>query len=97
MENTFSVPPGHVIATGAGELSARQGLNGSCTQLRSKARWAEAIGRFIFSPCVRNALEKMDQDLAAENLRSILFPLLGTGTAVLYRQGIAPGSDQLSG
>jgi O-acetyl-ADP-ribose deacetylase (regulator of RNase III) len=89
MENTFSVPPGHVIATGAGEL-ARQGVK----RILHAAAVEGAVGggyRPIqdVAQCVRNALEKADQDLAAENLRSILFPLLGTGTGAGNADAIA--------
>lgn len=89
MENTFAVPPGHVIATGAGELS-RQGVK----RILHAAAVEGAVGggyRPIqdVAQCVRNALEKIDQDLAAENLRSILFPLLGTGTGAGNANAIA--------
>ena len=80
MENTFAVPPGHIIATGAGELS-RQGVK----RVLHAAAVDGAVGggyRPIqdVSQCVRNALAKVDQEFTAENLHSILFPLLGTGT-----------------
>lgn len=41
--------------------------------------------------CIYNALELADSDdeLASENLQSILFPLMGTGTTGLSAQGIA--------
>jgi O-acetyl-ADP-ribose deacetylase (regulator of RNase III) len=41
--------------------------------------------------CIHNALElaDIDDELASENLQSILFPLMGTGTTGLSAQGIA--------
>jgi O-acetyl-ADP-ribose deacetylase (regulator of RNase III) len=41
--------------------------------------------------CIHNALELADSDdeLTSENLQSILFPLMGTGTTGLSAQGIA--------
>jgi O-acetyl-ADP-ribose deacetylase (regulator of RNase III) len=89
MDKTFSVPPGHVIATGAGEL-ARQGVK----RILHAAAVEGTVGggyRPIqdVAQCVRNALEKMDQDLATENLCSILFPLLGTGTGAGNADAIA--------
>jgi Macro domain len=78
-----------VIATGSGEL-ARQGVK----RILHAAAVDGAVGggyRPIqdVAQCVRNALEKMDQELTAENLRSILVPLLGTGTGAGNANAIA--------
>lgn len=89
MEGSFAVPPGHVIATGAGQLSARgvkRVLHAATVEgtLGGGYRPIQDIGS-----AVTNALEKVDQELAAEGLHSILFPIFGTGTGSGDTQTIA--------
>ena len=78
-----NVPAGEVIVTGAGELERRNGVKkvfhaASVTgQPCEGYRTIEDVG-----VCVRNALEKFDDDeLKDVELKSILVPLMGTGTA----------------
>jgi O-acetyl-ADP-ribose deacetylase (regulator of RNase III) len=75
------VLPGTVIATGSGELLRTHGVK----KIFHAAAVFGQIGKG-YSPiadmgvCVRNALKLANEELKAENLRSILFPLMGTGT-----------------
>jgi O-acetyl-ADP-ribose deacetylase (regulator of RNase III) len=77
-----NVPAGEVVVTGAGELERSNGvkkifhaasvIGEPCRGFRP----IDDIGR-----CVRNALKKVDEDeLKDVELKSILFPLIGTGT-----------------
>ena len=78
-----AVDPGTVIPTGAGELTKTNGVK----KIFHAAAVKGQVGRG-YSPipdvdeCVRNALELADSDeMANEDIRSILFPLMGTGTS----------------
>jgi O-acetyl-ADP-ribose deacetylase (regulator of RNase III) len=77
-----NVPAGEVVVTGAGELERSNGV-------KKIFHAASVIGEPCrgFRPindvgrCVRNALKKVDEDeLKDVELKSILFPLIGTGT-----------------
>lgn len=79
------VPAGHVIATGSGELSESNNVK----KIFHAASVEGEIG-VGYKPiseiekCIRNALKKADsKELAGENIRTMLFPLMGTGTAKL--------------
>jgi O-acetyl-ADP-ribose deacetylase (regulator of RNase III) len=78
-----SVPAGEIVVTGAGELERTH-------RVKKIFHAAAAVGQVGtgYTPisdvgmCVRNALEAADSDdLRSLELKSILFPLLGTGTA----------------
>jgi O-acetyl-ADP-ribose deacetylase (regulator of RNase III) len=78
-----TVPPGTVICTGPGELGQTHGVAAImhvaavAGQLGSGYRPVPDLGA-----CVHNVLRKVDQMESLRNApRSILFPLLGTGTA----------------
>ncbi len=78
-----AVDPGTVIPTGAGELTKTNGVK----KIFHAAAVKGQVGRG-YSPipdvdeCVRNALELADSDeMANEDIRSILFPLMVTGTS----------------
>ena len=76
-----NVPPGEIVVTGAGELEQSHGV-------KKIFHAAAAVGQVGsgYAPipeigmCVRNALAKADE-LGGLEVKSILFPLLGTGTA----------------
>jgi len=75
------VSAGTVLATGAGEL-ARRGVK----KIFHAAAVAGQVGHGYrpianIEACVRNALDEADsEEHEASNLKSILFPLMGTGT-----------------
>jgi len=85
------VDPAVVIATGAGELTKTNGVK----KIFHAAAVRGQVGRgYLPIPdiyeCVRNALELADSlELENEDLHSIVFPLMGTGTTKLSAQGIA--------
>ena len=85
------VDPAVVIATGAGELTKTNGVK----KIFHAAAVRGQVGRgYLPIPdiyeCVRNALELADSpELETEDLHSIVFPLMGTGTTKLSAQGIA--------
>jgi O-acetyl-ADP-ribose deacetylase (regulator of RNase III) len=77
------VPPGTVVPTTAGELTRSNDVRcllhvaAAAGQVGRGYRPVEDIGS-----CVRNVLECIDSpELAGTDVRSVLFPLLGTGTA----------------
>jgi O-acetyl-ADP-ribose deacetylase (regulator of RNase III) len=80
MRNYREVPAGQVIPTGSGELAETHNVK----RIFHAASVAGQIGSG-YSPisnidaCITNALKKAD-DLRDEELKSILFPLMGTGT-----------------
>lgn len=81
---------GQVIATGSGELKESNNVK----KIFHAASVEGEIG-VGYTPireiekCVRNALKKADsKDLAGENIQSILFPLMGTGTAQLEPEAV---------
>jgi O-acetyl-ADP-ribose deacetylase (regulator of RNase III) len=88
---TSDVPPGIVIPTGSGELQKSHNVK----KIFHAASVVGQAGRGYvpitdISECIRNALELIDSaDLANEEIHSILFPLMGTGTTRLSAQGIA--------
>ena len=88
------VDPGVVIDTGAGELTRTHNVK----KIFHAASVQGQVGRG-YSPisdiyvCVRRALELADApEMADQNLHSIVFPLMGTGTTGVSAQGVA---DQL--
>lgn len=91
MDGESSVAPGFVIVTSAGELT-------TSNKVKKIFHAASVIGQvgMGYSPiekiteCVRNSLEMMDsEDMANEDLKSILFPLMGTGTSKRDAQDVA--------
>ncbi len=91
LAGTSDVPPGIVIPTGSGELKKSHNVK----KIFHAASVVGQAGRGYvpitdISECIRNALELIDSaDLASEEIHSILFPLMGTGTTRLSAQGIA--------
>jgi O-acetyl-ADP-ribose deacetylase (regulator of RNase III) len=85
------VPPGVVVPTGAGELQKSHNVKRvfhAASVLGQPGRGYAPISDI--NECIRNSLERADSaELADEGLRSILFPLMGTGTTRLSAQGIA--------
>lgn len=85
------VDPGVVIATGSGELAKTHQVK----KIFHAASVRGQVGRGYSSiqdidECVRNALELVDSDeMAGEDIHSILFPLMGTGTSKLDAQAVA--------
>jgi len=85
------VDPAVVIPTGAGELTKTNGVK----KIFHAAAVRGQVGRgYVPIPdiyeCVRNALELADSsEMENEDLHSIVFPLMGTGTTKLSAQGIA--------
>lgn len=82
MGNHYTVPPATVIVTGAGELERTNNVK----RIFHAASVVGQVG-MGYTPiadigmCVRNALEKASSDEFRDvQLRSILFPLMGTGT-----------------
>ena len=80
--NNANVPPSTVIVTGAGELERTH----SVKKIFHAASVVGQVGKG-YTPigdikmCVQNALEKADSlELKNLELKSILFPLMGTGT-----------------
>lgn len=79
------VPAGIVIPTGSGELNKSHNVK----KIFHAASVIGQVGRGYMpiteiAECVRNALKLIDSDeMAAENIQSILFPLMGTGTTRL--------------
>ncbi len=91
---SIGVDPGVVIDTGAGELTKTHNVK----KIFHAASVQGQVGRG-YSPitdiyvCVRNALELADSpEMGNEDIHSILFPLMGTGTTRQSAQGI---TDQL--
>jgi O-acetyl-ADP-ribose deacetylase (regulator of RNase III) len=88
---TCDVAPGTVIYTTSGELQKTNGVK----RIFHAAAVTGQLGRGYMpindiTECIRNSLELADSaDLATEDLRSILFPLMGTATARLSAQEIA--------
>jgi O-acetyl-ADP-ribose deacetylase (regulator of RNase III) len=81
--NPANVPPGEIMVTGAGELERTNGVK----KIFHAAAVTGQVGTG-YSPiadigiCVRNALVMADADeFKGLELKSILFPLIGTGTA----------------
>lgn len=88
---TGGVFPGVVIATGSGELAKTH-------QVKKVFHAASVLGQVGrgYSPiqdideCVRNALELADsEEMANEDIHSILFPLMGTGSSKLEAEEVA--------
>jgi len=91
MGEETSVDPGFVIDTGAGELT-------TTNNVKKIFHAAAVVGQrgIGYTPipqislCVRNSLKLMDDPrLANDNLKSILFPLMGTGSSKLSAQEVA--------
>lgn len=85
------VDPAVVIATGAGELTKTNGVK----KIFHAAAVKGQVGRGYLPisdiyECVRNALEVADSpEMENEDIHSIVFPLMGTGTTNLDAQGVA--------
>ena len=85
------VAPGTVIYTTAGELQRTNNVK----KIFHAAAVTGQPGRGYMpitdiNECIRNSLELIDsEDMADEDICSILFPLMGTGTTQLSAQGIA--------
>lgn len=88
---TGDVPPGIVIPTSSGELQNSHNVKRvfhAAAVLGQPGRGYTPISDI--NECIRNAMERADSpELAGEELHSILFPLMGTGTTRLSAQGIA--------
>jgi O-acetyl-ADP-ribose deacetylase (regulator of RNase III) len=76
-------PAGHVLATGSGQLKESNNV-----KMIFHAASVEGEVGVGYAPikevekCVRNALKKADaKELANEGIESVVFPLMGTGTA----------------
>jgi O-acetyl-ADP-ribose deacetylase (regulator of RNase III) len=88
---TCDVAPGTVIYTTAGELQRTNNVK----KIFHAAAVTGQPGRGYMpitdiNECIRNSLELIDsEDMADEEIYSILFPLMGTGTTQLSAQGIA--------
>jgi O-acetyl-ADP-ribose deacetylase (regulator of RNase III) len=88
---TCDVAPGTVIYTTAGELHRTNNVK----KIFHAAAVTGQPGRGYMpitdiNECIRNSLELIDsEDMAGEDICSILFPLMGTGTTQLSAQGIA--------
>jgi len=88
---TFDVAPGTVIYTTSGELQRTNNVK----KIFHAAAVIGQPGRGYMpitdiNECIRNSLELIDsEDFADEDICSILFPLMGTGTTQLSAQGIA--------
>jgi O-acetyl-ADP-ribose deacetylase (regulator of RNase III) len=81
--DSANVPAGEIIVTGAGELERTHGVK----KIFHAAAVTGQVGKG-YTPiadigmCVRNALQMADaEELRSIELKSILFPLMGTGTA----------------
>jgi len=85
------VDPGVVIDTGPGELARTHQVK----KIFHAAAVRGQVGRGYSSipdidECVRNALKHADSDeMANEDIQSILFPLMGTGNSKLDAQAVA--------
>src|SRR5262245_28669944 len=85
------VPPGEVIATGAGELTKTHHVK----KIFHAAAVRGQVGKGYtaiegIGVCIRKALELADsEEMANEELHSILFPLMGTGVSRLSAQEVA--------
>ena len=81
--NPANVPAGEIVVTGAGELEHDNGVK----KIFHAAAVIGEVGRGYtpirdIGTCVRNALQKADDPrLKNIGLKSILFPLIGTGNA----------------
>lgn len=79
------VPAGIVVPTGSGELQKSHNVK----KIFHAASVMGQVGRGYMpiteiAECVRNSLKLIDSDeMAAESIQSILFPLMGTGTTRL--------------
>jgi hypothetical protein len=85
------VPPGRVIPTGSGELLKSHHVK----KIFHAAAVTGQHGRGYMpitdiNECIRNSLKLIDsEDMADEEICSILFPLMGTGTTRLSALGFA--------
>jgi O-acetyl-ADP-ribose deacetylase (regulator of RNase III) len=92
MDGETSVDPGCVLYTGAGTLSETNNVK----HILHAAAVVGQVGMGYstiekITECIRNSLEVLDdpRKLAGENLRSILFPLMGTGDAKRNAEDVA--------
>lgn len=92
--NGRDATPGTVIPTTSGELARTNKVKRifhAAAVVGQPGQGYKPINNI--SDCIYNALQLVDtdQELANEDLHSILFPLMGTGTTKLSAQGIADG------
>lgn len=92
MKGKYSVTPGTVITTGPGALAQTRGVKkifhaaSVCGVPGSGYQCMKDV-----ELCVTNALRKIDQpQLAGEPLRSIVFPMMGTGAGGMEVEELAP-------
>jgi O-acetyl-ADP-ribose deacetylase (regulator of RNase III) len=85
------VPPATVIPTGSGELLKSNNVK----KIFHAAAVVGQVGQGYapinnIADCIRNSMELADsEEMAGENIQSILFPLMGTGTTRLEAEGIS--------
>ena len=91
LAGTSDAMPGSVIPTGSGELKATNNVKKIFHAASVIAQ--PGIGYMPIpdiNVCIRNSLKLVDSpNMINEDIRSILFPLMGTGTTLLSAQGIA--------
>lgn len=92
MDGETNVDPGTVMYTGAGDLTTTNNVK----RILHAASVVGQVGMGYstiekITECIRNSLEVLDdpQKLAGEELHSILFPLMGTGTSKRNPQDVA--------
>lgn len=90
--NGRDAKPGSVIPTISGELERTNGVKRifhAASVVGQPGEGYKPINNI--ADCISNALDLIDNDeeLASEDLHSIIFPLMGTGTTKLSAQGIA--------
>jgi O-acetyl-ADP-ribose deacetylase (regulator of RNase III) len=88
---TGDVPPACVIPTGTGELLKLNNVKKIFHAAAVVGQVGQGYGPINnISDCVRNSLELADsEEMAGENIQSILFPLMGTGTTRLEAEQVA--------
>ncbi|MBC8733455.1 macro domain-containing protein [Paraburkholderia sp. UCT2] len=89
-----NIPAGEIIVTGAGELTRSHGVKKifhAAAVVGQPGKGYTPIANI--GMCVRNALEKIDsEELRGTQLKSIVFPLMGTGTS---RGDLEPKASEL--
>jgi len=85
-----TVQPAHVIATGAGELEKTNGVKKIFHAASVSGQIAHGYQPIAnIEDCISNALNLADRDFADAGLKTILFPLMGTGTGRFDLKNIA--------
>jgi O-acetyl-ADP-ribose deacetylase (regulator of RNase III) len=89
-----SVPPGHVVATRSGSLLRRNQVKRIFHAAAVQGQTGKGYSPISdITECVRNALDLGDEpEFDGEDLASILFPIMGTGTG---RADIAASAHKL--